>query len=435
MNKSIKSIFLILFITLAMASCKRQTLGIFSPKTEKERYMQQLKASRIDNSIMGRRWFAAGAEALENPPQLEIPAAVRGTFKSKSVEANAWQLNLQKGATLQVALNWESQDSSRVFIDIIEAQSMKEEVAITSFDRAIKFEAEQTGIYFIRIQPELMAEGHFNLIIENRTTYGVFPVQGKTSAAIQSFWGAGRDGGARKHEGIDIFASRGTPVIAPVSGVVGSVKETGLGGKQVWLRDTKRGWNLYFAHLDSQTVNTLQRVNPGDTLGFVGNTGNAITTAPHLHFGIYSRGAFDPYPVVKDNYTQAVTGNLSLEHKVMLVNSTTANLRLGPSTAFASLEKLSISTPLTIESAVGTWYQVRSPSGIKGFLSASLLQVPKETAISDSAAYGFRDPFTAPSDSIYVALENFVKIGSYLDFDLIRDGDENLYFISSKRGK
>lgn len=434
MQSNLKSIIFIFFITLTLGACKRQTLGIFSPKTEKERYMQQLKAAGIDNSIMGKSWIAAGAEALKNPPQLDIPAAVRGSFKSKSIQANAWQLNLQKGATLQVALNWESQDSSRVFIDIIEAQSMKEEVAVTSFDQAIKFEAEQTGIYLIRIQPELMAEGHFNLIVENRTTFALFPVQGKTSAAIQSFWGAGRDGGRRKHEGIDIFASRGTPVLAPVSGVVGSVKETGIGGKQVWLRDTERGWNLYFAHLDSQTVNTLQRVNPGDTLGFVGNTGNAITTAPHLHFGIYSRGAFDPYPVVKDNYTKAVKGNLSLENKVMLVNSSSANLRLGPSTEFASLEKLTYSTPLTIESAVGTWYQVRSPSGIKGFLSASLLQVPKETAISDSAAFGFRNPFTAPSDSIYVALENFVKIGSYLDFDLIRDGDENLYFIPSNQG-
>ncbi|SDZ23053.1 M23 family metallopeptidase [Rhodonellum ikkaensis] len=429
MPRFLKSISILLLLTLTLASCKRETLGIFSPKTEKERYLQQLKASGIDKSILGKSWVAAGNEALNNPPQLDIPAAIRGSFKSKSVQANAWQLNLQKGATLQVAFIWESQDSSRVFLEIIDAKSMKDEMATTSFDERIEFEAEQSGTYFIRIQPELMAEGNYDLIVENRSTYAIFPVQGKTSAAIQSFWGAGRDGGQRKHEGIDIFAVRGTPVVAPVSGVVTSVKETGRGGKQVWLRDNKRGWNLYFAHLDSQTVNNLQRVSPGDTLGLVGNTGNAKTTPPHLHFGIYSSGAFDPFPVVKDNYSKAISGNLPLENEVMLVRSATANLRQGPSTDFASLAMLDSKTPVWVESAVGEWYQVRTPTGIKGFLSANLLAAPQETSLSNSASYVFRDPFAAPSDSIYVALDNFVKIGSYLEYDLIRDRDDNLFFV------
>ncbi len=414
-----------------LGSCKRQTLGIFAGKSEKEKYLDQLTKSGIDQTILGKSWVKAGANALENPPKLDIPASVRGGFKSKSVEANAWQLSLQKGATLQVTLTWESQDSSRVFLDIIQGESMQEELAATSFDPEIEFEVGETGTYFIRIQPELLAEGNFNLIVENRSTYAVFPVQGKTSAAIQSFWGVDRDGGRRSHEGIDIFADRGTPVIAPVSGVVGSVKETGIGGKQVWLRDTERGWNLYFAHLDSQSVSNLQRVNAGDTLGFVGNTGNAITTAPHLHFGIYSRGAFDPFPVVKDNHTKAVAGNLTLENEVMVVSSSSANLRLGPSTQFESLEKLEATTPVSIESAVGEWYQVRTPMGMKGFLHVNLLSTTKETAISDSSSYVFRNPFSAPTDSIYLDLDNFVKIASYLDFDLIRDQDENLYFIPS----
>jgi murein DD-endopeptidase MepM/ murein hydrolase activator NlpD len=172
-------------------------------------------------------------------------------------------------------------------------------------------------------------------------------------------------------------------------------------------------------------------VNAGDTLGFVGNTGNAITTAPHLHFGIYTRGAFDPFPVVKDNHTKAVAGDLTLENEVMVVSSSSANLRLGPSTQFESLEKLEATTPVSIESAVGEWYQVRTPMGMKGFLHSNLLSTTKETAISDSSSYVFRNPFSAPTDSIYLDLDNFVKIASYLDFDLIRDQDENLYFIPS----
>lgn len=429
MQKFLKSIIITGLVTLTLGSCKRQTLGIFSAKTEKERYQQQLKAAGIDKSILGKSWFAAGSEALDNPPHLDIPAAVKGSFKSRSIQASAWQLNLQKGTTLKVGLKWESQDSSRVFLEIIEALSMKEEVAATSFDPLIEFEAGKSGIYFILIQPELMAEGTYDLIIENRSTYSIFPVQGKTSAAIQSFWGVERDGGSRKHEGIDIFAARGTPVVAPVSGVIGAVKETGLGGKQVWLRDTDRGWNLYFAHLDSQTVNSLQRVNPGDTLGFVGNTGNARTTPPHLHFGIYSHGAFDPYPVVKDNYAEAVASDLPLENQVMLVTSASANLRQGPSTDFPSLAMLENNTPLIIESAVGDWYQVKIPTGKRGFLFSGLLSFPEEITLSDSSSYVFRDPFASPTDSIYVTLDNFKKIGTFLGFDLIRDEEDNQYFM------
>lgn len=69
-------------------------------------------------------------------------------------------------------------------------------------------------------------------------------------------------------------------------------------------------------------------------------------------------------------------------------------------------------------------------TGTKGFLNASLLSAPKENDLTDSASYVFRNPFTAPADSIYLALENFVKIASYLEYDVIRDQDENVYFLA-----
>ena len=77
--------------------------------------------------------------------------------------------------------------------------------------------------------------------------------------------------------------------MAAAPGTVTRVNETNLGGKVVWLRDTL-GNSLYYAHLDSQAVSSGMQVNIGDTLGFVGNTGNARTTPPHLHFGVYRRG-------------------------------------------------------------------------------------------------------------------------------------------------
>nr|WP_262902899.1 M23 family metallopeptidase [Salegentibacter lacus] len=79
----------------------------------------------------------------------------------------------------------------------------------------------------------------------------LFPVSEGINANVQSYWGANRDGGARSHEGIDIFAKRGTPVVAATNGSIGYKGEKGLGGKQVWLRDRKRNQSLYYAHLDS----------------------------------------------------------------------------------------------------------------------------------------------------------------------------------------
>jgi murein DD-endopeptidase MepM/ murein hydrolase activator NlpD len=128
-----------------------------------------------------------------------------------------------------------------------------------------------------------------------------FPVAGSRSN-VGSFWGDVRDGGKRKHEGIDIFAKKGTPVVAVCSGVITSVATTPRGGKVVWLQSFTHPWSAYYAHLDQQKVRRGQIVKKGQVLGTVGNTGNARTTPSHLHFGIYTwNGAVNPFPYVKDS--------------------------------------------------------------------------------------------------------------------------------------
>lgn len=124
-----------------------------------------------------------------------------------------------------------------------------------------------------------------------------FPVSGNTSK-VGSFWGDGRDAGKRKHEGIDIFAKKGTKVVAVCDGTV-SAGNGGIGGKTVWLESDDFEWSAYYAHLDSQYVYSGQSVKRGDVIGTVGNTGNARFTPAHLHFGIYTySGAIDPLPIV-----------------------------------------------------------------------------------------------------------------------------------------
>jgi murein DD-endopeptidase MepM/ murein hydrolase activator NlpD len=137
----------------------------------------------------------------------------------------------------------------------------------------------------------------------------VFPVAHK-KAYVGSFWGAVRDGGKRKHEGIDIFAKKGTPVVAVSDGVVVAVTNGGRGGKTVWLRSADYGWAEYYAHLNEQKVKRGQKVTKGQVIGTVGNTGNAKLTPPHLHFGIYTtRGAVNPFPYVKNSPRLSIPAN------------------------------------------------------------------------------------------------------------------------------
>jgi murein DD-endopeptidase MepM/ murein hydrolase activator NlpD len=127
------------------------------------------------------------------------------------------------------------------------------------------------------------------------------PVQGVAPQQLTGTFGAPRSE-HRLHKGIDIFARRGTPVVAAADGKVFRVGQNRLGGNVVWVAGG--GARLYYyAHLQRASVRSGDTVRAGDELGRVGNTGNARTTPPHLHFEIHplSHGfrAIDPSPVLK----------------------------------------------------------------------------------------------------------------------------------------
>lgn len=126
------------------------------------------------------------------------------------------------------------------------------------------------------------------------------PVANVRPHALRNTWHADRDGGKRRHEGIDIFARRGTPVRATTEGIVTRVGHNRLGGNVVWVLGPG-GWRHYYAHLDSFAhIRAGERLQPGAMLGFVGNSGNAKGTPPHLHYGIYDRrGARNPFPLFR----------------------------------------------------------------------------------------------------------------------------------------
>ena len=114
-------------------------------------------------------------------------------------------------------------------------------------------------------------------------------------ARFTDSWGAPRSGG-RRHEGIDIFAPRGTPVLSTTDGVVTRLGTNRLGGQIVGVLGPALEWH-YYAHLDRfADIREGSIVRAGEVLGYVGNTGNAKGTPPHLHYGVYRGGALNPYP-------------------------------------------------------------------------------------------------------------------------------------------
>jgi len=136
------------------------------------------------------------------------------------------------------------------------------------------------------------------------------PVEDVTKRNIADTWHAPRSGG-RQHEGQDIFAPKGTKVLSATSGYVYKIGENNLGGQTVSVISSG-GRIYYYAYLDEYApgLRVGDPVTSRTLLGYVGTTGNAQGTPPHLHFGVYTFGfadAINPLPLITDRTAPAPT--------------------------------------------------------------------------------------------------------------------------------
>lgn len=368
--------FLFLFAGLfvLLSSCTK-IRDLISPPTPRELYSREFDK---ENPLLVA-WEQAYETSLSDSLAMLLPYSETGQFQPNSIHVYSYDIELEQGETFHFEVRVDSLDS-RIFIDLFKQvnDSLDTYEIIERnepADRALQFNVRETGIYKIVIQPALDVRTPFAWIAYTQPAY-LFPVAGYDNSAIMSFWGDARDAGRRQHEGIDIFAPRGTPVVAATDGRIRYTGERGLGGKQVWLRTGFLGGkSLYYAHLDS-IANVDGKVERGDTLGFVGNTGNARTTNPHLHFGIYGGGgAVNPLPFVYErNRPEFPALPDEEEKKEVVVQSLVANLRTAASMQGKKIGEAGRGDRLKLLGHSGTWHHIKTGEEKKAFIHESLVE-------------------------------------------------------------
>jgi murein DD-endopeptidase MepM/ murein hydrolase activator NlpD len=385
---------------LLVAACK-DGIPLFEPPpppSAHERYAKGLEKAGLEATALGRDWLAAASSSIRQPLSVSLPFREAGYFAASEARAVAYAVRLREGqrlsavaaangAPLTIFLDlYRQTDDTTSPLDLVATV----DTSVSPTGTRLVHEARRDGQYVLRVQPELLRGGGYTLTLSTEPTLA-FPVSGRDSRAVKSFFGADRDAGARRHHGIDIFAPRGTPVVAAARGTVRSVSPNNLGGNVVWLSDSERGQTLYYAHLDRHNVVAGQRVDVGDTLGFVGNTGNARSTPPHLHFGVYRRGQGprDPYPFV---YRSSA--------KIPAIVADTSELGVlgrsrGRASIVSSIERpgdaaltIDAATPLQIDGAAGSRYRVRLPDGTAGYVASRSVESTRRSIGRATVAAG-----------------------------------------------
>ena len=308
-----------LFVVVMLGACRTREIveEAYEPSSSHEEYREGLVAMELDDTAMGRAWLTQAEAALRTPHTVTIPFQELAHFEPARPEAVGFRFEAIRGQRIEILLEIDEGEQGRMFADVFrvedEGPDALPQVASYSDElNRLEFEPRRDAEYILRLQPELLRGGRYSVTIRSVPAMS-FPVQDHGMNHVWSFFGDGRDGGTRVHEGIDVFAPRGTPVLSSVHGIVRNVGTRDRGGLVVSIRDEERGLILYYAHLEEQLTQRGARVAPGDIIGTVGNSGNAITTPPHLHFGIYETGwrAVDPWNFLEELETEppVVAGN------------------------------------------------------------------------------------------------------------------------------
>jgi murein DD-endopeptidase MepM/ murein hydrolase activator NlpD len=423
-------------------------LGVVaSPPTPWARHADALRQVGLHERELGRAWLSAAERAQATPTPITLPFEETLYFDPAEPRAVGYLLTMERGKRLVVALRNADSEPLPLFIDVFESIAPSAESTPTSptptpsfspapqasslrhlagselADTPFELANERTGKYLVRLQPELLRGGRAVLTMQSVPLFE-FPVA-HPQGRVGGRFGDPRARGQRKHHGIDIPAPRGTPAIAASDGVVLSAGNNNLGGKVVWLRDSEHGLVLYYAHLDQHSVRSGQQVKRGDTVGLVGNTGNASKTAPHLHFGIYQRGPIDPYPFVQKETSRLPLPSFD-DSKIGTWQRTArpvARLRSAPYATATPVMELPRHTPLLVLGGAGAFLRLRTPDEREAFVLARVMEPVdkplRNTLLTQSSVVRRRPSSTAVAISELAANTRVNVLGQTQDFMLV----------------
>jgi murein DD-endopeptidase MepM/ murein hydrolase activator NlpD len=427
-----------LLMTAALSAC---TGGGLLPRfalapSPHEVYADGLRTADLADTALGRDWTQAAERSLAQPLVVTLPLNESGYFPADTPTAVAYRLDLQRGRRLSVDLTFDGLELPRLFVDLFEVRNdaMPKRVASLTEGTTLTFDVPQDGAYVLRIQPELLRSGRFTVV--QRTLASLpFPVSGLTAAAIQSEFGAARDEGRRQHEGIDIFAPRQTPALAVVDGMA-QTGTNNLGGNVVWLRGRAFGASFYYAHLDRFAFEGTATVKAGDVVGYVGNTGNARTTPPHLHFGIYDRGAIDPFPFLRaDDRSPAAGAGIEQISQLVRVTASRTPLRVGPARTARVTAQLQRGSLARAVGATGGQLRIELPDRTMGYVDHGAVAVARASLRQQRLAAGTpvrdRPLANAPAITTVEQVTTAEVLGDFNGFNYVRIGGSAYGWVAS----
>ena len=426
-TRQIVALSALVLLASGVACSTGPLMRLTRPSSPHEAYVDALRGAGLDRAALGRDWVNAAARALEVPVEVTLPFRESGYFPPDKASAVAYRFSLRRGRALTADASFETVEQGRLFVDLfrVQAGGLPERVNSIGADATtLTLNVDEDGEYVLRVQPELLRGGRFNLVARTLAELP-FPVAGLSSNSVRSGFGAERDAGIRQHEGVDIFAAAGTPVVAVTSGVA-QASTNNLGGNVVWLQDARRRRTYYYAHLERTALTGTSLVEPGEVLGYVGNTGNARTTAPHLHFGIYAAGgAIDPLPFIEVDQDTPPAPDLVLPLGALArVRTPRTPLQDGTAADASVVSTLPRATLVTVLGATGRSVRVELPDDSVGYL-------PRQSLTAATAALSRRPlatgavirerPFAAAAVVHVVANPVSAEvIGSFAGYDLIR---------------
>lgn len=391
-----------------------------------ETYRRMLEQSGLATTALGQDWARASAAALAAAAPVALPFHETGYFAPAEAAAVGYRVELARGRRLSVEVTFESGDGpARLFADLFHVEASAEPKRVASLEpeqSTLTYEAERNGAFILRLQPELLRGGRFTVTQRSLASLP-FPVPGATAQSVQSLFGAERDAGRRAHEGVDIFAPRGTAVVAVAAGVA-RPSTNNLGGNVVWLEGGFGSSTYYYAHLDRWASESAVRVAAGDVVGYIGNTGNARTTAPHLHFGIYERGALDPWPFIQPDDARPQLPART-DHLGQTVRTTGAqtDVRLSPVTSAPRTVRLTRHSIARVVGATGTWLRVALPDRTFGYVAANAVTsaTPLRTERLQTAVVlrDRPDPLGTVVEDVDAGASIEV-LGGFADYELVR---------------